>query len=51
MRKVVNAALRSPEKVPGNMLPNGLAMSGTNTGGWREDAKEGPKKARSDTKG
>jgi hypothetical protein len=51
MRKVVSVALGSPEKVPGNMLPNGLAMSGTNTGGWREEAKEGQKKASSDTKG
>ncbi|MCJ7490182.1 MAG: hypothetical protein MUO87_08620 [Thermoplasmata archaeon] len=44
-------ALGGPDHVPSNMLPNGLAMSGTKTDDWPEEAKSIRMKAASDTKG
>ncbi len=51
LRKKVSAALGGPDHVPPNILPNGLAMSGTKTDDWPEEAKEIRMKAASDTKG
>ena len=51
LRKKVSAALGGPDHASLNMLPNGLAMSGTKTDDWPEEATSIRMKAVSGTKG
>jgi hypothetical protein len=51
VRKSVSAILGGPQKVPANMLPNGLAMSGTSADDWPEEAKAARRNASSEAKG
>lgn len=51
VRKKVSETLGGPERVPANMLPNGLAMSGTSMHDWPEEAKAVRAKAIQNTKG
>ena len=39
VRKKVSSAVGGPEKVPSNMLPNGVPVSGTNSSSWSEEVK------------
>jgi hypothetical protein len=38
-RKKISKALGGPLNVPPNMMPNGLALSGTNTEKWSKEVK------------
>lgn len=40
LRKDAGRRLGAPEKVPANMLPNGLPVSGTDDSEWSEEAKD-----------
>jgi len=39
IRKKVSKEIGGPEKVPANMLPNGVPLAGTDSSSWSEDIK------------